>query len=70
VVVRWSSGGDFGDGGAGGGLVDDGLVRGERGDERFLWAELHALDTGRTEEEPARQDDDIARGPEDRIPLV
>jgi len=37
VVVRvalvWSLGGDLGDGGAGGGLVDDGLVRGERRDE-------------------------------------
>jgi hypothetical protein len=30
--VWWSFGGDLGDGGAGGGLVDDGLVRGERGD--------------------------------------
>ena len=35
VKVAWgcSFGGDLGDGGAGGGLVDDGLVGGERGDE-------------------------------------
>ena len=33
ALVVWSFGGHFGDGGAGGGLVDDGLVGGEGRDE-------------------------------------
>ena len=34
-------GGDFGDGGAGGGLVDDGLVRGEGRDEGLQGEVVH-----------------------------
>jgi hypothetical protein len=33
VIIVWLFGGDLGDGGAGGGLIDDALVGGVGGDE-------------------------------------
>ncbi len=41
IAVSPLFGGDLGDGGAGGGLVDDGLVRGVGGDEGLQGEVVH-----------------------------